>query len=73
MWVMMPIKWIDLFQFLNQRANDINNLEKFDWQSPVIIHNAENGDEFNCDTYYINDSRGDNRFVLAINMESVFN
>lgn len=62
------MKWIDLFEFLNEQANNINNIGKFDWNSPVIIHDAETGDEYNCDTYTF-----DNRLTLTINMESVFN
>ena len=70
---MTAMKWIDLFQFLNERANDIRNLGSFDWQAPVIIHDAETGDEFNCDTYYLSDDRGDDRLVLITNMENIFN
>jgi hypothetical protein len=66
------MKWIDLFKFLNERANDIKNLGSFNWQAPVTIHDAETGDEFSCDTYYINDIKGNDRLVLITNVEKVF-
>jgi hypothetical protein len=31
------MKWLDLFNFLNQKANDINNLGSFPWQEKVEI------------------------------------
>lgn len=70
---MTTMKWIDLFQFLNERANDVKNLGSFDWQAPVTIHDATTGDEFSCDTYYISDNRGDDRLVLITNIENIFN
>jgi len=65
--------WLDLYNFLHQRANDIKNLGSFDWQAQVVVHDAETGDEHSCDTYYISDNRGDDRFVLITNLEKVFN
>lgn len=71
---MNNLTWIDLFRFLNERASDVRNLGKFDWSAPVIIHDAETGDEYNCDTYYVSDDRSDKeRFVLITNMENIFN
>jgi len=29
------MKWIDLFQYLNERANDFKNLGSFPWQEEV--------------------------------------
>lgn len=67
---MNNLTWIDLFRFLNERASDLPNLGKFDWSAPVIVHNAETGDEYNCDTMYIGDSKGKDRFILMINLEN---
>jgi hypothetical protein len=66
------MKWIDLFQFLNKKANDIKNLGKFDWQAPVVIHDAETGDEFTCDTFNISDKKEQDRFVLVVNMSAIY-
>lgn len=38
---MTTMKWIDLFQFLNERANDINNVGNFPWQEPVQVFDFE--------------------------------
>lgn len=35
------MKWIDLFRFLNERANDINHLGSFPWQEPVQVFDWE--------------------------------
>lgn len=69
---MTQMKWIDLFQFLNERANDIKNVGSFNWQAPVMIHDAETGDEFPCDTYYVSGDRGHERMVLITNMDKIF-
>ncbi|NBT09001.1 MAG: hypothetical protein EBS98_09395 [Chitinophagia bacterium] len=33
--------WLDLFQFLNERANDFENLDKFNWQQEVSVFDYE--------------------------------
>lgn len=65
--------WLELYSFLNDQANSCNNFGKFDWNQNVIIHDAETGDEYGCDTYIISDKRGEDRFVLATNIEKIFN
>lgn len=69
---MNKMTWLDLFQFLNERANDMKRLGTFDWNKPVLIHDADTGDEFTCDTYYISDDRGSDRLVLITNIEKIF-
>jgi hypothetical protein len=69
---MNNMTWLDLYKFLYEQANNTKNFGQFDWQSPVIIHDSNTGDEFICDTYTISDSRGSDRLVLAINMEAIF-
>lgn len=43
------MKWIDLYNFLYERANDINNLGTFPWQEPVEVF------DFNSLEYYSTD------------------
>lgn len=31
------MKWIDLFEFLNKKANDFKNLGRFPWQEEVMV------------------------------------
>ena len=35
------MKWIDLFSFLNEKANDLKNLGKFPWQEDVNVFDFE--------------------------------
>lgn len=69
---MNKMTWLDLYNFLYEQANSTKNFGRFNWQSPVIVHDANTGDEFDCDTYTISDSRGSDKLVLAINMETIF-
>ena len=64
--------WLDLYNFLYERANNLNAVGTFDWNRPVLIHDANTGDEFTCDTYYVDDDRGSNRLVLITNIEKIF-
>jgi hypothetical protein len=66
------MNWLDLYKFLHEQANSINNHGKFDWQSPVVIHDANTGDEYFCDTYDISTADNNSKFVLAINIENIF-
>jgi hypothetical protein len=50
------MKWIDLFEFLNQRANDFKNLGQFDWQSEVKVYDNAYGELFNADLIEFNDA-----------------
>ncbi len=59
------MKWIDLFQFLNQRANDINNFGKFDWQSEVKVYDNAYGALFSADLIEMYDL-GKQEFYLKI-------
>jgi hypothetical protein len=43
------MKWIDLFDFLNKQANDINNLGKFPWQEQVQVFDWETLDYYAAD------------------------
>jgi len=70
---MKQMTWLDLYNYLSERANNINAVGTFDWDKPVLIHDANTGDEFSCDTYYVTDNRGSDRFVLITNIENIFN
>lgn len=65
--------WLDLYNFLNDQANHTKNFGKFDWNKPIIIHDAETGDEYSCDTYYISSSKEEDKLVLMINTQAIFN
>jgi hypothetical protein len=41
--------WLDLFDFLNKQANDINNLGKFPWQEQVEVFDWETLDYYPAD------------------------
>jgi hypothetical protein len=71
---MQNMTWLDLYNFLHKNANDINNFENAAnfWNSHVMIHNAETGDEYPSDTWMISDSRGKDRLVLVINSEGIY-
>jgi hypothetical protein len=59
--------WLDLYSYLYNQANNIENIGKFDWNTPVLIHDAETGNEYDCDTYIFDD-----KMTLTINMDSIF-
>lgn len=49
------MKWIDLFQFLNERANDLKNLGQFDWQADVKVYDNSYGGLYNADLIELHD------------------
>ena len=63
---MTTMKWIDLYNFLYDRANDINNLGNFPWQEPVEVF------DFNSLEYYSTDfiQMPDNKISLSIDSAS---
>lgn len=69
---MNTMTWLDLYKFLNEQANSTKNFGQFDWNQPVTIHDAETGDEYSCDTYYISDNK-EEKLVLMINTQAIFN
>ena len=63
---MNNMTWLDLYNYLYRQANF--NVGNFNWSSEVIIYDAETGDEYNCDTYYLSDNRSNKeRLVLITN------
>lgn len=69
---MTKITWLDLYNFLHDQANNIHKIGNFSWNSPVVIHDADTGDEFNCDVYTLGDSSGNDKFVLMYNTENIY-
>ena len=69
---MNNITWLDLYNFLYKQTHDLDNLGKFNWNDPVIIHDASTGEEHSCDTYFISDDNNREHIVLATNIDSIF-
>lgn len=69
---MSKITWLDLYNFLHDQANNINKVGNFNWDTPVVIHDADTGDENNCDVYILGDSNGKDKFVLMYNVENIY-
>jgi hypothetical protein len=69
---MNKMTWLDLYNYLYSQANSVDNFGKFDWNSPVMIHDASTGEELICDTWVISNHVGNDRVVLATNIESIF-
>ena len=69
---MSKMTWLDLYNFLHQRANNTKNLDDYNWGQQVMIHNAETGDEYPADTWVIANGQGEDRLVLVINDEEIF-
>lgn len=70
---MNNMTWLDLYNFLYEKANDNRNFGKINWQDSVMIHDANTGDEVTCDTWIISNNDGQDRLVLATNIETIFN
>jgi len=60
----MKMTWLDLYNVLHEKANDVKNLDSDLWSRPVMVHNDETGDEYTCDTWNIDD-----RMVLVFNAD----
>lgn len=65
---MNKMTWLDLYTFLHNKANNINGVGTFDWNTPVSVYDGATGDEFDCDTYYLTD-KDKERLVLMFNIE----
>lgn len=48
--------WLDLYKFLNDRANNVNAIGTFDWSKSVKVFDNATGEIFDCDTYYLNNN-----------------
>jgi len=59
------MNWLDLYNLLHERANNIKNLDSKLWSQHVMAHNAETGDEYPLDSFEV-----DGRLVLAFNTDA---
>ena len=62
--------WLELYNFLHKKANDIHSLDAVLWNSDVHIHDAVTGEEYTCDTFYVDDDTGE-KLVLMINIDQI--
>jgi hypothetical protein len=69
---MNNMTWLDLYNFLYSQANDVKNFGKINWQEPVMIHDANTGDEIHCDTWIVSTDEGEEKLVLVTNIENIF-
>lgn len=58
--------WLDLYNYLNAQANGLDNFGLFDWNSPVMVHDAATGQEYFCDTYILN-----KKVTITINIDCI--
>lgn len=70
---MNNMTWLDLYNYLHSKAHDFKNLGKFNWNSPVMVHDASTGEEYHCDTWVLSSDNCGDRVVLATNIEQIFN
>lgn len=61
--------WLDLYNFLHKKANNIQNPDPKMWNSEVVVHDLETGEEFSCDTWEIGCTKEDYKLVLGINFQ----
>jgi hypothetical protein len=69
---MNQLTWLDLYKFLHERAHNINAVGTFDWNRPVLVHDADTGDEVYCDTWIVSTNGGEEKLVLVTNLENIF-
>jgi hypothetical protein len=59
--------WLDLYNFLHEKANDIKNLDQNIWQSEVLAHDAKTGEENSCEIYEVTTGKHDKHTCLVYN------
>ena len=65
----VKMKWIDLFQFLNERANDFKNLGQFDWQAQVKVYDNQYGGIHDADLIELYEADGSKQLYIKIDSE----
>ena len=60
---MNKMTWLDLYNYLNAQANGLDDI---DWNSPVMVHDAETGQEYFCDTFIF-----DKQPTITINIDNI--
>jgi hypothetical protein len=64
--------WLDLYKYLHSQANNIHNPEQFKWQNNVVLYDSETGQEYYCDTLFLENNKEQPRLVLAFNIEDLY-
>jgi hypothetical protein len=60
------MNWLDLYNFLHQRANDLKNLGSFNWQAPVEVFDNQYGETSKADLIELYDDFGNKQFYIKI-------
>ena len=63
------MNWLDLYNFLHQRANDLKNLGKFDWQKEVTVYDNHFGGLYNADLIEFFNKDGNTEIHIKIDSE----
>jgi hypothetical protein len=63
---MNKMNWLDLYNFLHQRANDLKNLGSFNWQAPVEVFDNQYGETSKADLIELYDDFGNKQFYIKI-------
>lgn len=66
---MEKMSWLDLYNFLHQKANDLKNLGSFNWQAPVEVYDNHYGGLHNADIVEFFDKNGNKETNLRIDSE----
>ncbi len=59
--------WLDLYNFLHEKANNVSTLDQQIWQSKVIAHDAATGEEKTCEIYEVTTNGSDKHTCLVYN------
>ena len=62
--------WLELYNFLHKRANTLSELGTVKWNEPILVHNAETGQEHEVDVWELSDPiehDHDTRLTLVYN------
>jgi hypothetical protein len=49
------VTWLDLYNFLYNKAHDFPNLGKFNWNAEIRVLNGETGEEYSIEPTLSND------------------
>ena len=60
------MNWLDLYNFLHQRANDLKSLGTFNWQAPVEVFDNQYGETSKADLIELYDDFGNKQFYIKI-------
>ena len=58
--------WLDLYNFLHQRANDLKNLGSFNWQASVEVYDNKYGETSDANLIELYDDFGNKQIYIKI-------